>query len=41
MHPFNVYLHRQHSLKYFLLVYGYIFVILAIAAIVAEAFFIK
>lgn len=41
MNAFNVFMHRQHSVKYFLLIYTVLFTIIAALAIAAETFFIR
>lgn len=41
MNAFNVYMHRGHSIKYFSVVYVFIFTAIMLAVIVAERFFIQ
>ena len=41
MHPITVYLHRNHSIGYYLLVYTVIFTFIAALVILAEVTFIR
>jgi len=41
MNAFNVYLHRSHSIGYYLLVYTVLFSFIAALVIISESTFIK